>query len=205
MAHYADTIRKPPKCLTSAESRALLSVTGEHKDGFRDHVIFSIALGSALREHEIVALDVGDVSKDGKSVKTCFPLRIFKRSNDDADAQEAYLPDACRYKLEKFLRWKKSVEESIALDAPLFVSRIGQRLSDRTVRYSFAEWSKVAGFERRLSFHALRHTALSNLYQRTKDIRLVQRVARHKSIQSTMIYAQASDDDLVKAVRAQPC
>ena len=63
---YIDAVRSPPKTLTTDEQRALLRVTGEHKRGFRDHVFFSLALGTALREHELVALNVGDVSDDGK-------------------------------------------------------------------------------------------------------------------------------------------
>ncbi len=35
----------------------LLKVTGQHVDGFRDHVIFSVAMGTGLREHELLALD----------------------------------------------------------------------------------------------------------------------------------------------------
>ena len=148
---------------------------------------------------------MGDVTDDGAKTRGRFPLRVFKRSNRDASAQEAILPDACRYKLEKFLRWKKSEGESLMPDAPLFVSRESQRLSTRMVRHAFTRWQIAAGLERHVTFHCLRHTALSNLYQATKDIRLVQRVARHASVDSTTIYAEASDDELVKAVRAQPC
>ena len=60
MTAYADTISRPVKTLTEAEQRALLKVTGQHVDGFRDHVIFSLAMGTGLREHELLALDVGD-------------------------------------------------------------------------------------------------------------------------------------------------
>jgi hypothetical protein len=42
-------------------------VTGEHREGSRDHCIFAAALGTALREHEIAALNVGDVlHEDGR-------------------------------------------------------------------------------------------------------------------------------------------
>lgn len=205
MAHYADSVRKPPKTLTHNEQLALLRVTGDHRDGFRDHVIYSLALGTALREHEIVALNVGDVSKDGKGIRLRFPLRVFKESNRDASMQEAILPDAVRYKLEKYLRWKKQNSELLTPDSPLFISQRGERLGVRGMRHAFAKWQERAGFERHLHFHGLRHTALSNLYQTTKDIRLVQRVARHASVSSTTIYAQASDDDVLRAVRALPC
>lgn len=60
MPAYAGAILRPPRTLTELEQATPLEVNGEHRDGFRDHVIFAVALGTGLREHEIAALDVGD-------------------------------------------------------------------------------------------------------------------------------------------------
>jgi len=202
---YTDTIALPPRTLTEGEQRALLKATGEHARGFRDHVLFSVALGTALREHEILALDVDDVfGPDGKPRRRV-QLRIYKRSNDDATTQEVVLPDNLRAKLDKLRGWKKRRGESLEPDAPLFVSRNGNRLSARQLRHLFHRWQEKAGFERRLPFHSMRHTALTGVYRKTRDIRLVQRVARHKSISSTIRYAGPSDDDVLRAVRDLPC
>ena len=202
---YAGNIALPPRTLTEGEQRALLKTTGEHARGFRDHVIFSVALGTALREHEILGLNVGDVfGADGKPRRRV-RLRVFKRSNDDEEMQEVVLPDNLRAKLGKFRAWKKRRGESLDVDAPLFVSRNGNRLSARQLRHRFHEWQVRAGFERRLSFHSIRHTALTTVYRRTRDIRLTQKVARHKSISSTIRYAGPSDDDVLRAVRDLPC
>ncbi len=195
----------PPRTLTEAEQRALLKVTGERAGGFRDHVIIAVALGTGLREHEILALNVGDVFGPDGRARRRVRLRVYKRSNDDPDAQEVVLPDALRAKLDKLRGWKKRRGESLEPDAPLFVSRRGKRLSARQLRHLFHVWQERAGFERRFSFHALRHTACSNLYRRTRDIRLTQRFARHKSILTTSIYAHPSDEELVRSVRELPC
>ena len=80
MTAYADTISRPVKTLTEAEQRALLKVTGQHVAGWRDHCIFSLAMGTGLREHEILALDVGDVFDDAGRAKRRVALRVFKRS-----------------------------------------------------------------------------------------------------------------------------
>ena len=202
---YADNIALPPRTLTEGEQRALLKVSGDHARGFRDHVIFSVALGTALREHEILALNVGDVfGPDGKSRRRV-QLSVFKRSNDDESMQEVILPDNLRAKLDKFRSWKKRRGESLDAEAPLFVSRNGNRLSSRQLRHLFHQWQERAGFERRLSFHAVRHTALTAVYRKSRDIRLTQRVARHKSISSTIRYAGPSDEDVLRAVRDLPC
>ncbi|MBI3073661.1 MAG: tyrosine-type recombinase/integrase, partial [Deltaproteobacteria bacterium] len=90
---YADNTKRPPRTLTEIEQARLLKVTGEHRSGFRDHVLFAVALGTGLRVAEIVALDVGDVSPDGKRVRRRVTLRVFKRSLRDGGAQEVFLPD----------------------------------------------------------------------------------------------------------------
>jgi integrase/recombinase XerC len=205
MAAYTNLVRCPPRTLTEPEQRLLLKVTGQRRDGFRDHVIFSVALGTGLREHEILALELGDVFDDAGKARRRVQLRVFKRSNDDSEMQEVILPDGVRAKLDRFYRWRKGAGQSMAAEAPLFVSRVGKRLSTRQVRHAFHVWQERAGFERRFSFHALRHTACSNLYRRTRDIRLTQRFARHKSILTTSIYAHPSDDDLLRSVRDLPC
>jgi integrase/recombinase XerC len=205
MTAYAQDLVRAPRTMTEHEVALLLRVTGEHRDGFRDHVLFAVALGSALREHEIVALNVGDVFEASGRAKRRVRLTVFKRSSDDDSGQEIILNETLRAKLEKLHRLKRHMAESLAADAPIFVSRKGNRLSERQVRTAFAVWQRRAGLERRFHFHALRHTACTNHYRRHRDIRLTQKFARHRSIISTSIYTHPSDDELVRSVQDLPC
>ena len=200
---YADRTRRPPRTLTDVEQGRLLKVSGEHRDGFRDHVIFSLALGCALRISELVALDVSDVTNDGKKPKWTVDLRVFKRAGQDVDPrdQRVHLPESTYYKVEKYLATRHDRFERTFLAEPLFVSREGNRLHERSLRDAFYVWQERAGFDHRYNFHALRHTAISNVRRRTKDIRLAQRVARHANIHSTTIYDHPSDEEVAAAVR----
>jgi hypothetical protein len=54
MAYYA-VHRRPQRTMTELEQAKVLKVTGEHARGFRDHVLFALALGTGLREHEALA------------------------------------------------------------------------------------------------------------------------------------------------------
>ena len=204
MSSYADTVRRPPRTLTAIEQDRLLKVTGERRDGFRDHVIFSLALGTGLREHELTGLDVGDVLHEDGRVRRRIALRIFKRSSRRPAPQEAFLPDAAWYKLTKFIAWKRAQGESLEGTAPLFISRLGRRLATRTLRYLFKIWQERAGFDQAFNFHSLRHTALTNIC-RESDIQHAQRVARHKNINTTQIYAAPSDEDVLRTIRDLPC
>jgi len=201
---YATRNKRPPRTLTDGEVAKLLRVSGRDKEGFRDHMILSFALGCGLREHEIVGLDVSDVAKlDGKTFRPLrtLKLRVFKGSGGRADPelQRVPLPDGTYYKVEKYLS---------ALDwseGPLFRSRKGRtRLSTRAVRGLFRKWQKAAGFDHLFSFHHLRHTSISNMQRSKRDVRVTQKFARHANINTTTLYEHASDEEVMQAAKGLP-
>jgi integrase len=195
---YATRTRRPPRTLTEAEQLRILKITGRDRDGFRDHVILSLALGCGLRESEIVGLDVDDVTADGRTPRRSLKLPVFKNGGGkaDEDAQRVTLPDGTFYKLEKYL---KGLPRGYA--GPLFPSRQSARLSVRRVRSMFRTWQKRAGFDQLYPFHALRHSAVTNIYRETRDVRVAQRFARHANVQTTTIYAHVSDEDMARATK----
>lgn len=115
------------------------------------------------------------------------------------------LSETLRAKVEKLLRQKRADGHDLSPGAPLFISLRKGRLSARQLRHTFGVWQERAGFDRIFNFHALRHTACSNLYRRTRDMRLTQRFARHRSLLSTAIYTHPTDEDLVRSVQELPC
>jgi integrase/recombinase XerC len=198
---YADRTKRPPKTLTDREIKKILDVTGKAKDGFRDHVIISLALGCGLRESEILGLNIEDVSNDGVKPKRIIQLKIFKRAGAGAHPSDhrVHVPDATYYKLEKYLKATRARE--FYKDTQLFWSRKGNRLSDRSLREMFRTWQERAGFEHFYNFHTLRHTAISAVRRKTGDIRLAQRFARHANIATTVRYDHVSDEEVAAAVK----
>lgn len=222
MSYVRNVIRSAPRTLSGEEAAQLLEVTGQHVDGFRDHVIFQLALATALRQHEIVALNVGDVvrmlgpeappsargpRRPGRgprapeiAIRTWIQLRVFKRSPHahttvDPDDQRVVLPRVVRVKLEKFISWKRQRGEDLRPSAPLFVSRLRRRISTKQVRTMNRVWQLRAGFDRVHPFHRLRHTMLTKLYDDSGgDLLLVKATARHRSTRSTEIYTHPSDE-----------
>ncbi len=205
MSQYSDNISLAPKTMTKYEQMALLKVTGERRKGFRDHMIFSIALATGLREHEIAALNIGDVFNENGSPIRRVGLKTFKRSNNNPEHQEVFLNDKIRAKLKKFYSWKKKNNEPLLPNSPLFISRIGKRIATRTMRHMFKVWQERAGFEREFSFHQLRHTSCTNHMEKSGEITLTQRFARHKNINTTRIYTHPSDEKLLNSVQNLIC
>ena len=49
--------------------------------------------------------------------------------------------------------------------------------------------------------HALRHSYAVELYSKDKDLRAVQKQLRHVSIQSTLVYADVTDESIGNQIR----
>lgn len=202
---YANRTRQPPRTLTDDEVKRLLAASGKHKDGFRDHVLLSLALGTGLRLSEIIALDVNDVSDDPPSgkVRRTIQLRVYKRAGSDEAAaadQRVHLPDGTYYKLQKYVRQRFRNWRPMP-DHPLFEARGGGRLGERTVRDIFYRWQAAADFDHRYNFHSLRHTFITNVRRKTGDIRIAQKAARHVNIATTTRYEHASDQEVLDSIK----
>ena len=189
-----------PTTLTTDEQGAILRAT---TGNVRDHLVFSMALGTGLRLAEVVGLDVGDVfASDGKPrVRVRVRAAIAKGGR----AADVFLPDRLVAKLKRFWRWKRYRGEDLGPDSPLFCNQSGRRISKRRVQFAWATWQRRAGFDRVYGFHALRHTAVTNVYGASRDLFLAQRFARHVSPLTTTVYTHPSDDDMHVRIRSVRC
>ncbi len=82
---------------------------------------------------------------------------------------------------------------------PLFTTRKGQRITTRHTQRRVRQWFEKASITR-ASAHSLRHSFATELYQRTGDILLVKEALHHRSITSTLVYAEAGEDRLRRAM-----
>jgi len=189
-----------PPTLTRAEQEALLGTTSAHP---RDHLVFSLALGTGLRLAEIVGLDVGDVFfPDGTPRGR---IRLRREIAKNGRAGDVFLPDALEPKLQRFWDYKVRAGECLGPRAPLFANQSAARLSKRRVQVAFKVWQVRAGFDRLYPLHALRHTAVTNVYRASRDLFLAQRFARHVSPLTTTLYTHPSDQELMDGIRGITC
>ncbi len=189
-----------PTTLTRADQKAILRETACNP---RDHLIYSLALGTGLRLAEIVGLNVGDVYNGDEKPRN--RLRIRPQIAKGGRAGDVFLPDALVAKFRKFCAYKANRSEGLERGDPLFCSQSRVRISKRRVQFAFRTWQIKARFDRLYPFHALRHTAVTNVYRASRDLFLAQRFARHTSPLTTTIYTHPSDEDLAESVKGLPC
>ena len=167
-------------------------------------MIYSLALGTGLRLAEIVGLNVGDVYGQNGMPRT--RIRLRPELVKGGRAGDVFLPDSLIHKFRRFRTHKRRIDHGLKPGDPLFCSQGGKRrISPGRVRFAFRTWQVKAGFDRLYPFHALRHTAVTNVYRASRDLFLAQRFARHVSPLTTTVYTHPSDQELWAGVRCLQC
>jgi len=189
-----------PPTLTHSEQKAILHAT---RRNLRDHLIYSLALGTGLRLAEIVGLDMGDVyTPEGKPKSR---VRLRPEIAKNGRAGDVFLPDALLVKFRRFWRHKATKREGLRPEDPLFCNQSRTRISPRRVQFAFRTWQMKAGFDRLYPFHCLRHTSITAVYRASRDLFLAQRFARHVSPLTTIVYTHPSDQELFQQIRGLVC
>jgi integrase/recombinase XerC len=176
----------PPKALSDDEQRKLLDVlaaaTGPEAE--RDHALFHLMLASGIRLSSALALDREDIDLERGEVA----LRTAKGDR----RERVFLSEAIGAHLGRYLAGRTT--------GAVFTGRDGRRVTSRHAQRRFGEWVRVAGITKKLSPHSLRHTFATKLYSSTSDILLVKEALRHRSIASTLVYAQANAERLRRII-----
>lgn len=128
----------------------------------RNCFLISLALRTGGRAQEILNLQKSDLNTYDQTVF----IRGIKGSNDRE------IPLAPRF-FDSFIRWSQTTS--------------GTRVFDISYQRLYQVWEFYRPTPKK--FHSLRHTFAIELYQKTKDIRLVQVALGHRNITNTMIYA----------------
>src|SRR6266540_1546907 len=121
-----------PPTLTRAEQRAILRSTARN---LRDHLIYSLALGTGLRLAEIVGLNVGDVYTPDARPRS--RVRLRPEIAKGGRAGDVFLPDSLLVKFRKFWRHKATRREGLLPEDPLLCSQSRHRISPRRVQFAF--------------------------------------------------------------------
>jgi integrase/recombinase XerC len=144
----------------------------------RDICMFQFLYGLGLRSAELLALDIGDIGEDFVQVKG--------KGNKE---RRVPIGERSRTAFKEYIQLRHRLTPQA--DGPLFVSIHGRRLDTRNLRYLVSRVASYLGKER-ISPHTLRHTFATHLYEHDADLRDIQELLGHESIDTTNIYTHAS-------------
>lgn len=177
-----------PRALSEEQQRALLRAAEASRP--RDRAIVTLLLYTALRLHELVALDVQDVSISARKGQ------LIVRSGKGDVYREVPLNRPCRAALDPWLSARQAEDDS----GGLLVGPRGRRLTARSVDRVVRGVAARAGLE--ISAHTLRHTCVTNLVRGGNDLVLVAELAGHRRLETTRRYSLPSEADRQAAMEA---
>lgn len=148
------------------------------------NMLVVLAMYSGLRVAEIADLKVGDLYLSGND-----PYLIV-RNGKGGKKRTVYLAKELRNRLKKFIDYKKkTLNQSVDPEAPLFSGREGKHSPPITLMKSFKKAVFESGVRNKLSIHSARHTYATFLLRDTGNLRYVQQQLGHANISMTAHYA----------------
>ena len=189
--------RKLPHYLESAEiDTLLLAPQGDDERAVRDRAILETLYSTGMRVGELVGCDDPRVDLVGAVVR----VRGKGRKERLAPLGLPAIRALEAYRTQRDLRHGKG-----AATRGTFLSLRGKRLADRDIRRLLQHWLIIAGLSTKTHPHTLRHSFATHLLQAGADIRAVQELLGHASLNTTQIYTHLTIDALREVYqRAHP-
>lgn len=160
----------------------------------RDRAILETLYATGSRASEVVGLKLSDLHLDGGFCK-CFgkgsKQRIVPLGRVAVNALRTYLE-----------RQRPTLVRTSPQTPWLFVSRGGKKLTREMLWVLVKKYVKRAGLNSKVSPHTLRHSFATHLLSGGADLRTVQELLGHASIQTTQQYTHV-DRERLRAIHRQ--
>jgi len=173
--------KKLPNVLSKQEVESLLRAAAEN---IKHQAMLALIYSCGLRRGELLNLRITDVDsnrglliiRDAKGKKD----RVTPLSDKTVDLLRANYK---KHKTEEFLfeGWIK-----------------GTKYSERSLEEVLKKYTKLAGINKPVTLHWLRHSYATHLLENGTDLRYIQELLGHKSSKTTEIYTHVSTKQLQK-------
>ena len=176
---------------TAAETLMVSSQATTEPEYLRDTAMLELLYATGIRVSELCGIDLADVNYSRNTVKVTGKgnkQRVVPFGDPAASALKAWRDHGRPHLLNP----KKPAHNA------LFLGARGGRIDPRMVRTVVARVGKQLGVDG-LGPHSLRHSAATHMLDGGADLRVVQELLGHSSLQTTQIYTHVSTTRLKQA------
>lgn len=170
-------------------TRLLEATAGTDEKHVRDKAILETLFSTGLRVSELCSLDSDiDLSRDDFSV----------RGKGDK-VRVVFLSETAKDAIRAYLKVRTDMEPALFVSAPRVKEknkRVPTRLTPRSIELLIKTYAAKAGITKKVTPHVMRHSFATDLLGNGADIRSVQQLLGHASINTTQIYTHVTDAHL---------
>ncbi len=156
----------------------------------RDIIILEMLLGTGIRISELCNIKDENVNAQKKFIK------IYGKG-----AKERILPIFDENLWSLIGEYKNLYKFKSQKSEYFFINRLGNKISDQSVRNMIKKISKNAGIELNITPHMFRHSFATMLLEEDVDIRNIQQLLGHSSITTTQIYTHITSNKKAEIMR----
>jgi integrase/recombinase XerC len=160
--------------------------------GLRDQAIIELFYSAGIRLSELTGLNMGEID---------FGQGLIKIRGKGKKERLVPVGEPALAALRKYQDRRKELiinEEIMIGEKPLFLSKRGTRLSNRSVARIVDRVVAISGINRKISPHTLRHTFATHLLDSGADLRAIQELLGHESLSTTQKYTSVSVSRLME-------
>ena len=180
--------RSLPKSLSEEEVEALLQAPDEAKLlGQRDRAMLETLYATGLRVSELVSLKVNEVSLD---------MGVARVAGKGGKERLVPLGEEALDWIKRYLGLARPLMLDGRLSDSLFVTQRGAAMTRQAFWYLIKRYARLAGINKPLSPHVLRHAFATHLLNHGADLRVVQMLLGHADISTTQIYTHVASERL---------
>jgi integrase/recombinase XerD len=147
----------------------------------RDIVVVEILFSTGIRVSELCNLTQDSLNLQAGIIKI------------DGKGSKERLIQICDSEVKKQIKeYLELFHDKLLCSQYLFINRLGNQLSDQSVRLMVQKYQKLAGLSKYITPHMFRHSFATLLLEEGVDIRYIQHMLGHASISTTQIYTQVN-------------
>jgi integrase/recombinase XerC len=196
---HSPKISKPlPKTIDEPQIQQLLNQSFDQASilMMRDLALVELMYGSGLRASEVVGLTMQDLNLSQRM------LRVLGKGNKQ---RLVPITKPCQQSISLYLKDVRPIlMQHLATDqlsVHLFLNHLGKPLTVRGLEYILAQLARRSGVDLHIHPHQLRHTFATQLLDNGADLRTIQELLGHATINTTQIYTHVSREALQKEYR----
>lgn len=164
--------------LTYAYKQHSIAVTKYQKEvTLRNIVVIELLFSTGMRVSEISNLKTANINLTDNTI------RIFGKGSKE---RIMCISDNLSKTISNYLTIRSRKTDY------LLVNKLGNRLSEQSVRYMVNDYANAVGAPLHITPHMFRHTFATELHNEDVDIRYIQQFLGHSSIATTQIYTHIS-------------
>ena len=164
------------------------------RNSIRNKAMLALSVYSGMRACEIASLDIGNVVGKDREIKDVISLKQSQTKGEKA--REVFLNAKAKSHLKAYAKTISGKDCLLPLFSPEGKWR---RFSSNSLVICFRNFYQSIGMEG-YSSHSGRRSFCSNLANKGVNIRVIQRLSGHRSLQSVQPYLDANEDMVKQAV-----